>query len=293
MTGNITAMTSADGTRIAYELHGDGPGVVIVDGAMCFRASGPAHPLCAQLDDDFTVLLYDRRGRGESTDSTGNTAGATEVERGSADTDAEPRSARSVERELDDLDQLVETLVDATGSGCSAPALIGISSGAALALHAAARIGDRVSAVVVYEPPYMPEPLAAGARAYTQSLGDALAAGDRDQAVSLFLSRAGTPAEALEGIRRSPAWPGMTALAPTLAYDDAAMGDSRVPADLVASIGAPVLALAGGASPDMMQFGAREVADAARNGEFDLLDGQGHDADPGVLAARIREFLRR
>jgi pimeloyl-ACP methyl ester carboxylesterase len=202
------------------------------------------------------------------------------------------RESYDVGRELDDLESLLDALLDSTGTGCSAPALVGISSGGALALHAAARLGDRIRAVVVYEPPYMPEPLAAGAHEYTDALGRALASGNSDEAVALFLGRVGIPAEAIAGARQSPAWPAMTAIAPTLAYDDAAMGDSRVPAAVVAAIPAPVLALAGDAGGEMMQFGAREVAECARNGEFDVLVGQTHDADAGVLAARIREFLR-
>lgn len=263
------ATRSADGTSIAYELHGDGPGVILIDGAMCFRDSGPMRPLCTQLNDDFTVLMYDRRGRGASGDTP----------------------PYSPAREVDDVEALLDILLDSTGTTCGAPVLVGISSGGALALHAAARLGDRIRAVVVFEPPYMPEPLAAGARDYADALSHALASGDRDGAVELFLRRVGMPDHALAGVRQSPGWPAMTAIAPTLAYDDALMGDSRVPADLVASIAVPVLALAGGASPDMMRFGAREVAECARGGEFDVLEGQGHDADAGVLAGRIREFL--
>lgn len=286
---SATVVRSADGTEIAYELHGDGPGVILIDGAMCFRDSGPMRPLCTQLDDDFTVLLYDRRGRGASTDAGGTDAASTAA--ASTDTTGTAET-HVVDREVDDLAVLLDALLDSTGTGCSAPALVGISSGGALALRAAAELGDRIRAVVVYEPPYMPEPLAAGAHDYTVALGRALASGDRDEAVSLFLGRVGMPAEAVAGMRQSPAWPGMAAIAPTLAYDDAAMGDSRVPADIVAAIAVPVLALAGDAGGEMMQFGAREVAECARNGEFDVLAGQTHDADAGVLGARIREFLR-
>lgn len=265
-----TAVRSTDGTEIAYELHGDGPGVILIDGAMCFRDSGPMRPLCTQLDEDFTVLLYDRRGRGRS----GNT---------------EPYS---VDRELEDLDALLDALLDSTGTTCGAPALVGISSGGALALRAAARFGTRIRAVAVYEPPFMPEPLRTDARDYTAALTAALAAFDRDTAVELFLRRVGMPEQALAGIRQSPAWSGMTTIAPTLAHDDAVLGDSRVPSELVAYISVPLLALAGDGGPEMMQYGAREVAECARGGEFDVLEGQGHDADAGVLAARLREFLR-
>ncbi|QDZ15077.1 alpha/beta fold hydrolase [Humibacter ginsenosidimutans] len=265
-----TAVHSADGTAIAYELHGDGPGVILIDGAMCFRGAGPMRGLSAQLDDDFTVLTYDRRGRGQSSDT----------------------APFGVDRELDDLDALLEPLLDSTGTGCAAPALLGISSGAALALRAAAHLGDRIRSVVVYEPPFMPEPFVAGASDYTAALGAALAAGDRDRAVALFLGRVGMPEQAIAGMQQSPAWQGMTAIAPTLAYDDAQLGDSRVPTEIVARIAAPVLALAGGASPEMLQYGAREVAASARNGAFDVLPEQGHDVDAAVLAAGIREFLR-
>lgn len=265
-----TAVHSSDGTAIAYELHGDGPGVILIDGAMCARDFGPMRPLCTQLDDDFTVLIYDRRGRGRSADT----------------------APFDVEREIDDIEALLDALLESTGTSCAAPALVGISSGGALALRAAARLNGRVREVVVYEPPFMPDAASAGAREYTAALTKALDAGDRDAAVALFLARVGMPAEAIAGMRTSPAWQGMTAIAPTLAYDDAVMGDSSVPAELIASITAPILALAGGASPSTLQFSAREVADTARDGAFDVLAGQRHDADAAVLAARIREFLR-
>ena len=260
---------SADGTAIAYEIHGDGPGVILIDGAMCFRDSGPMRAVCAQLDDDFAVLTYDRRGRGRSGDTP----------------------PYSVDRELDDLEALVEVVNETSAPG-STPALVGISSGGALALRAAARLGDRVRAVAVYEPPYMPAEFAMGARDYTHALGAALASGDRDTALSLFLARVGMPEQAVAGMRRSPAWRGMLALAPTLAYDDAALGDSAVPTELIASIAVPVLALAGGASPELMQYGAHGVAESAERGAYDTLAGQSHDADATVLTARVRGFLR-
>ncbi|HVX72802.1 MAG TPA: hypothetical protein VHB19_08345 [Devosia sp.] len=62
-------VTSRDGTRIGYSVVGSGPAIVIVDGALCWRASGPSGPLAAELKDRFTVYTYDRRGRGESGDT--------------------------------------------------------------------------------------------------------------------------------------------------------------------------------------------------------------------------------
>src|SRR5262249_12365626 len=66
MTGTTR---SADGTLIAHEKCGAGPPLVLVDGAVCHRASGPSRPLAARLAGSFTVYAYDRRGRGESGDT--------------------------------------------------------------------------------------------------------------------------------------------------------------------------------------------------------------------------------
>src|SRR3954470_17888297 len=129
MTSTTTTthtLSSADGTRIACEASGSGPGLVLVDGAMCFRGMGPSRDLTAQLRGRFTVMSYDRRGRGDSG------AGS---------------SAWSVERELDDLAAVIE----ASGGRAS---LLGVSSGAVLALEAARR-GLPVDRVVAYEAPFI------------------------------------------------------------------------------------------------------------------------------------------
>src|SRR5690349_3010578 len=121
----MPTVTSADGTTIAYETTGSGPALVLVDGAMCYRASGPARPLAAALADTFTVHLYDRRGRGES----GNTLPWSE------------------DREIEDLAAVLEA------AGGEA-ALVGESSGAVLAADAAAKLPG-VTHLALYEPPFI------------------------------------------------------------------------------------------------------------------------------------------
>lgn len=249
---------SADGTPIAYEVHGTGPTLVLVDGAMCFRDSGPMRGIADAIGDALRVVLYDRRGRGASGDT----------------------APYAVEREVEDLDAVIAAV--------SGPvALFGMSSGGALALRAASALAA-VTKVAVYEPPYLPEPGLTGARAYTAELSEALARGDRGAAVEAFLRRVGTPPEAIAGIRRSPGRPFMEALAPTLAYDDAVMGDSRVP-DL-RGLGAEVLALAGSGSPGFLQYGAQAVA-AATDGRFEALAGETHDLAPAAAAAALIPFV--
>ncbi|MGH2487046.1 MAG: alpha/beta fold hydrolase, partial [Ktedonobacterales bacterium] len=50
-------VTSKDGTTIAYETSGAGPAVILVDGALCYRAFGPMRPLAELLAPHFTVYV--------------------------------------------------------------------------------------------------------------------------------------------------------------------------------------------------------------------------------------------
>jgi pimeloyl-ACP methyl ester carboxylesterase len=250
---------SRDGTPLAHRRTGQGPVVVLVSGAMSTGAT--LAPLAAALSDRFSAVVYDRRGRGGSGDTT----------------------PYSVEREVEDL----AAVIDAVGGEA---ALFGVSSGGALALRAAAS-GLPVRQVAVYEPPFALDEAALRARAeYTRNLTGALEQGRRGDAVELFLRLTGLAPAMIANARQSPMWAGMEALAPTLRYDDAAMGDGRVPRDLLASVTVPVLAAAGGASPDWMREAARQVAEAAPQGTFRVLQGQTHAVEPEVLAPVLAEF---
>ena len=251
---------SRDGTRIAYERTGQGPAVVLVSGAMSTGAT--LAPLAAELSDRFDVTVYDRRGRGESGDT----------------------APYAVEREVEDLAALIEEV----GGEAS---LYGISSGGALVLRAAAS-GLPVRRAAVYEVPYAMDDDSARARAeYTERLGEALGQGRRGDAVELFLRLTGLGEEMIRGARRSPMWAGLESVAPSLAYDDAVMGDARVPRSRLAEITVPVLALAGDAGAEWMREAARAVADAVPEGTYRTLGGQSHMVEPGVLAPVLAEFF--
>ncbi|MEV6025045.1 alpha/beta fold hydrolase [Streptomyces sp. NPDC052036] len=251
---------SRDGTRIAYERTGRGPAVVLVSGAMSTGAT--VAPLAAHLPDRFSVVVYDRRGRG-----------------GSGDT--EPYA---VAREVEDLAALVEA---ADGEAW----LYGISSGGALALEAAAS-GLPVRGVAVYEPPFADYGGGQPERAeYTARLGEALGQGRRGDAVELFLGLTGLAPEMIANARRSPMWADMEALAPTLAYDDAVMGDGLVPRERLATVTVPVLAVAGGASPEWLRRAAEAVARVAPRGTYRTLKDQDHMVEPQVLAPVLAAFF--
>ncbi|MER5854850.1 alpha/beta fold hydrolase [Streptomyces sp. NPDC059688] len=253
--------TSRDGTRLAYEVTGRGPTVILVSGAM--STGGTVAPLAARLADRCTAVVYDRRGRGASGDT----------------------APYAVAREVEDLAALVEAV------GGEA-ALFGVSSGGALALEAAAS-GLPVRQVAVYETPFA-DFLPGGAEreaVYKEQLNEALAAGRRGDAVELFLRLTGLGEEMIRGARQSPMWAGMEAVAPSLAYDDAVMGDGLLPRARLAAITVPVLSVVGGASPEWMREASRVLADTVPEGTYRVLEGQTHMVEPDVLGPVLAGFL--
>lgn len=265
----MQTVTSKDGTKIAYDKVGQGPAVVLVDGAMSSRASQYSGQLAELLSPEFTVYYYDRRGRGDSGDT----------------------KPFSVEKEIQDI----TALIDAAGGRAS---LFGLSSGGALALEAAITLGDKVRQLAIYEVPY--DESEAGVKAwheYRTKLAELVAADDRGGAVALFMKFVGVPDDMLAGMRQSPFWQGMEALAPTLVYDAAALGDDRtVPAERAKAIAVPTLLMDGGASLEIMPFmraSANALATAIPNAERKTLEGQRHDVDIKVLAPVLAEFFKK
>lgn len=253
-------IVSRDGTRIAYGISGRGPTVVLVSGAMSTGAT--LAPLAELLAERFSVVSYDRRGRGASGDTP----------------------PYAVAREVEDLAALVEAVGGEAG-------LYGISSGGALVLEAAAS-GLPVRQVAVYETPFADHGGGVAERAeYTAALTEALERGRRGEAVELFLRLTGLAEEMIQGARRSPMWAGLEAIAPSLAHDDAVMGDGLVPRERIASIGVPLLAVAGEASPRWLRAAVHDVAEAAPKGAYLTLERQSHMVEPEVLAPVLVEFF--
>lgn len=257
---------SADSTPIAYRRRGEGPPLVLVGGALATAATDT--PLAALLAPRFTVVTYDRRGRGAS--------GAA----GDGD------GVAGVRREIEDL----AAVVAAAGPGAS---VFGMSSGGALALEAAAA-GLPVELLAVYEPPYTPG--AAGLRHKARGsdrLLRLLAAGDRAGAVELFLTATGVDPATVARMRRAPLWPGLEALAPTLAYDDAVLGDGAVPAERFAAVTARTLVVCGGFSSARSRAATRTLAEALPRARHRTLTGQTNEVAPQVLAPVLADFFAR
>jgi pimeloyl-ACP methyl ester carboxylesterase len=252
---------SADGTTIAYDRFGTGTPLILVGGALAGRTG--SHPLAEALAPGFTVISYDRRGRGDSGDT----------------------SPYSVAREIEDLGAII------TAVGGSA-AVYGHSSGAALVAAAATSLP--ITRMVLHEPPYGPDN--EESQQQSDENGAAvlrlLAEGRRIAAVQAFLTMAGVPEEAAAEYAKQP---GLAEAAPTLAYDFAVMDHAAkggvVPFELLAGLTQPTLVVAGSASPPFMIEAARAVSKALPNGQLVELDGHQHVVPAEVLAPVLAGFL--
>ena len=247
-------VTSKDGTRIAFDRSGEGPAIILVVGAFNDRATGK--PLAGSLESHFTVFNYDRRGRGESSDTT----------------------PYAIEREIEDLDALIAL---AGGSAC----IFGYSSGAILSLRAAAH-GLAISQLALYEPP----PTGAKAGELAPQVSELIAAGRRGDAVELFQTEAvGIPAAVVAQMRNAPFRPALEKMAPTLVYESLIL--KSLPAGLIASVRIPTLVIDGEQSPEVMRHAAQSLADGLPDGRYRTLQGQGHDIVPAVVAPVMEEFF--
>ena len=249
--------TSADGTRIAFDRTGSGPAIVMVVGAFCTRLT--TKTLTALLAPEYTVFEYDRRGRGDSGDA----------------------AAYAAPREFEDLAAIV---AEAGG----APFVYGHSSGASLALGAAAQ-GVPMNRIAAYEPPFFPGQESPGA--VTQELRDLIAAGDREEAALRFIVNTGAPRESAEQIRQAPFWPDMLAIAHTLPYDLTLSDLGATTLDWTAGIPVPILALSGGKSAEWAANAARLIAQTAPDARASVIEGQDHSVSDEALALVLKEFF--
>ena len=256
-------VTSADGTKIAFEAVGTGPTVILVGGAFCDHNATTA--LAEALALNFTAVSYDRRGRGESGDQL----------------------PYAVEREVEDIAALIAHF------GATAH-LHGISSGGALCLKAAATLP--IESVSVLEPPYRVDPSApAVPKGYTDTIIELTSTNRRGEAVAYFMTKAvGQPQEAVEAAKTQPMWPALEAMAHTLAYDAHVMGgdESLLPTEFLTGLDVRILGLYSTASPPWMAAGAEAIAKTAPNASVQGLAGTFHEVPAETLAPVLTAFYR-
>lgn len=260
----MPTVTSQDGTRIAYDQVGRGPVLILIAGALQPRMGHVK--LAHLLAKHFTVLNYDRRGRGESGDTR----------------------PYAVERETEDIAALIAAVREA-------PCLYGTSSGGVLALKAAAT-GLKIRGLVLWEPNFLADhgrpPLPADYVAHLEAL---IAANRRSDAVAYFMTAAvGMPAQFVTPMRSMPMWPAMEATAHTLAYDGRVVADTLTGKPVTpkqwAAVTMPTLVADGGTTP-WLSAGAAAIASVLPNAQRRTLQGQPHDVAPEAIAPAITEFI--
>lgn len=266
----METVTSKDGTTIAFDRIGAGPVVILVDSALADRS------LCVKLAKllavEFTVINYDRRGRGDSTDT----------------------QPYAVEREVEDI----EALVDNAGGSAF---IFGSSSGAVLALEAASKLPDKITKQVLYEPPFIVDdsrPPMPGD--FLEQVKDLLARGKRNDALRLFFSTAmGIPGIFITLMRLMPSWSKSMSVAHTLPYDLMVMGDTQrgkpLPASRWATAAMPTLVLTGGKSEAFFHKGGDALAEVLPNAQHRILKDQHHGSvvmSPNVVASEITQFFK-
>lgn len=260
---------SEDGTMIAFHRTGSGPPLILVDAALCHRGVVPNSGLAEPLSKRFTVITYDRRGRGESSDS----------------------SSYAVAREVENL----AALIDDVGGTAS---LYGISSGGALALEAARRMPDKVDKLALFEIPFVVDDSRPAVRGnFADELTRLIASDQRGAAVKLFMREAvRLPAPLVAAMPLFVgAWKKNKALAHTLPYDAAIMGDlqrgNSLPADRWNAVTMPALVMDGGKSPAWVRHGMTRLAQVLPNAEHRTLEGQRHHVKPAAIAPVLEGFL--
>lgn len=257
----MKTVISKDGTRIVYDKKGSGPVLILALGALNKRSSGKK--LSRQLADHFTVVSYDRRGRGDSTDTL----------------------PYSTEKEVEDLAALIEALGENVR-------IYGHSSGAVLALLAAEELKKKVSGLALYELPYDADEHAQKvAKEYRTTLKRLLAEGKRGVAVESFIKPFGVTDKQIAAMQRMPLWKGLTDMAHTLAYDTVELME-QYPKINLRDIKAPTLVMYGTSSPAFMAETAQQLADTLPHATLLPLDDQTHDVKADVLAPHLIAFFK-
>jgi pimeloyl-ACP methyl ester carboxylesterase len=256
----MQTVTSADGTRIAYEVHGEGPPLVLLHGGSTRQYWKPLLPA---FTDDYTVVLPDRRGRGDSGD----------------------HDAYSIDREVEDVCAVVDA-VDGE------PAVFGHSFGGLQAIEAA-RVAP-VAKVAAYEPAYLVgeyrEQADLAARMQTH-----LDAGDRREAMKCHLREVihGGDVDDMDAwLAAWPPWPDCVEHVENAARMDRALETHRLPDTL--DVDAPVLLLTGTEAPAHLRDSVRAVHDALPDSRLVEFEGVGHGGPtriPRDVAAEVRAFV--
>jgi pimeloyl-ACP methyl ester carboxylesterase len=264
----MQTVISADGTRIAYDRYGEGPALIMVNGAMGFRKFKKFEQIATALSEHCTVINYDRRGRGDSG----------------------PAGPVSVQHEVDDI----AALIDAVGGRAS---LWGWSSGGALALRAAAA-GVGVEKLVLYETPFKTDPEAKyPTEDYGPRLEQIVAEGNPYKAARHFMRNGiGVPAPMVAVMSAVPTFRKFSRNGLTLTFDYAALGAHNMKGQPLqpeewATVSCPTLVLYGSKTYDLLKHASKALAEVLPNATLREVPGQNHNIAASAIVPILAEFV--
>lgn len=263
MKHNEQFTVSKDGTRIAYTKTGSGQLIITVFGATSFKDFFAVKSDVKELSKHFTVINYDRRGRGGSIN----------------------HSSWSLQKEIEDI----ESLIDVNGGSAY---LYGHSSGAVIALDAALALRDKIKAVMIYDASYVSNEQERQDYASTKATIESLLnQGLNAKAIKTFLIEIGMPKGFAYLLPFFPGWKKMKQLAPTLMYD-IALTEVMPPTKQLQNISIPTLILAGGKNPQSIKNVYAQLVDCIPNNQHDLLKDQDHMAGMKVIMPHLINFIK-
>lgn len=264
-TGKIgeNATVSRDGTRIAYAKTGSGELVIAVFGATCFKDFLPVKSDVKTLSKYFTVINYDRRGRGGSLQ----------------------HSSWSLQKEIEDIDALID---DNGGSAY----IYGHSSGAVIALEAAVTLENKIKGVMIYDASYVSSQTEKETYNSTKvTVENLLKSRQNAKAIKTFLTEIGMPKMSAILLPLIPGWKTMKRLAPTLMYD-ITLTENLPPLERLQRISVPVLILAGDKNPESIMKVYSHIVDTIPNNQHHILVGRDHMASMKYLVPYMQKFLQ-
>jgi pimeloyl-ACP methyl ester carboxylesterase len=255
-----STLTTPRGDRVAYDLYGDGPGIIFIAGAGPFRAGDPVTTETARLaaERGITTLVFDRLGRGES----------------------EATGILELEREL----EAIAALIDVVGGSA---VLCGHSSGGSIALAAAAR-GLPVVGLALWETPIAGAP--AAARGWASEFVRRLDADELEPALEWYMKD--MPPEWLAGAKQSPGYPTMVASVVSQRADaeSLAWAASAPHAELFAEITVPVQAMHGEETFDEMIASSADIVETVPGAVEKIMPGAHHSWEPAPMAEELARF---
>lgn len=259
---SMQKVISKDGTEIGFIKRGEGPPLLLVHGTTADHTRW--NPIIPHFENQFTVYAIDRRGRGLSGDSP----------------------EYHIMKEVEDIVAVVNAINEPVF-------LLGHSYGALVLLEAALHC-DKISRMILYEPPLPTDiPLyPAGSPEKLQALIDS---NKNEAALEVMLKEVvKMPDYEFEKYSKLPAYKRRIELAPTIPREITVEVTYAFQPDRFTEMNVPTLLLLGSDSPDVFHETTKLINAVLPNSRIVILPGQQHiamDTNTELFVLETKKFL--